>query len=164
MNELRAFDGRHCSPLGILPNFPIELGGKMVLINVVVMDGPIDCNILMGHDFIYAMSVVVSSLFRVMIFPHEGHIITIDKISYTNTPPQDSHNRISHHVAHNESMHYVSTATSHATSIPPKNDPMPLEPPPHHLGLEDGWIHSSLGTSMHVSSPKHKINHEISTT
>jgi hypothetical protein len=61
-------------------------------------------------------------------------------------------------------MHYVSTATSHATSTPPKNDPMPLEPPPHHLGLEDGWIHSSLGESMHVSSPKPKRNHEISTT
>jgi hypothetical protein len=61
-------------------------------------------------------------------------------------------------------MHYVSTATSHATSTPLKNDPMPLEPPPHHLGLEVGWIHSSLGESMHVSSPNPKRNHDLSTT
>jgi hypothetical protein len=63
MNELRDFDGRLCSPLGILPNIPIELGGKMVLINVVVMDGLMDYNILLGHDFIYAMIIVVYPLF-----------------------------------------------------------------------------------------------------
>jgi hypothetical protein len=63
MIELRAFDGRLCSPLGILPNLPIELGGKMILINVVVMNGTVDYNILLGHDFIYSMNFVVSSLF-----------------------------------------------------------------------------------------------------
>jgi hypothetical protein len=86
MNELRAFDGQIYSPLGILPNIPIELGGKMVFINVAVMDGLVDYNILLGCDFIYAMSSVVSSLFRVMIFPHEGCIITIDQLSYTDPP------------------------------------------------------------------------------
>jgi hypothetical protein len=63
MNELRDFDGRLYSPLGILSNIPIELGGKMVLINVVVMDGLKDYNILLGHDFIYAMIIVYYPLF-----------------------------------------------------------------------------------------------------
>ena len=63
MKELRDSDGRLYFPLGILPNILIELGGNMVLINVVVMDGSMDYNILLGCDFIYAMSVVVSSLF-----------------------------------------------------------------------------------------------------
>jgi hypothetical protein len=63
MIELRTFDGRICSPLGILPNLPIELGGKTVLINFVVVDGQVNYNILLDHDFIYAMSVLVSSLF-----------------------------------------------------------------------------------------------------
>jgi len=76
--ELRALDGRICSPLGILPNIPIKVGGKMILINVVVMIGLMDYNILLGHDFIYSMNVVVSSLFWVMISPPEGYIITID--------------------------------------------------------------------------------------
>jgi hypothetical protein len=164
MTELISFDGRLCSPLWILPNLLIEMGGKIVLINVVVVDGLVDYNILLGCDFIYAMSVLVSSLFPVIIFPHEGCIITIDKLSYIDPSPQDSHNRISHHVAHIESMHYVSTSTSHETSTPLTNDPMPIEPPPHHLGLKDVWIHSSLGKYMHVSSPKPKRNHELSTT
>jgi hypothetical protein len=78
MTELRSFDGRLCSLLGILPNLPIELGGKTVLINVAIMNGLMDYNILLGRDFIYAMNVVASSFFQVMIFPHEGHMITID--------------------------------------------------------------------------------------
>ena len=63
MMELISFDGRLCSPLGILANLPIKLSGKTILINVVVMDGPMDYDILLDCDFIYAMSVVVSSLF-----------------------------------------------------------------------------------------------------
>jgi hypothetical protein len=86
MTEFRAFDGRLYLPLGILPNLPIELGGKTILINVAIMTGLVDYNILIGHDFIYAMNVVVSSLFRVMIFPHEGCIITIDQLSYSDPP------------------------------------------------------------------------------
>jgi hypothetical protein len=88
MTELRAFDGRIISPLGILPNLPIELGGKMVLINVVVMDSLVDYNILLGHDFIYVMSFVVSSLLRFMIFQHEGCTITINHLSYNNPHPR----------------------------------------------------------------------------
>ena len=63
MTKLIGLDGRLCSPLGIFPDLPIEFGGKTILINVVVMDGPMDYNILLDCDFIYAMSVVVSSLF-----------------------------------------------------------------------------------------------------
>jgi hypothetical protein len=59
----------------------------MVLINVGVMIGLVDYNILLGYDFIYAMNFVVSSLFQVMIFPHEGCIITIDQLSYSDSPP-----------------------------------------------------------------------------
>jgi len=87
MTELRAFDGRILPHLGILPNLPINLGGKMIVTNIFVMIGPMDLNILLGHDFIYAMNFVVSSLFQVMIFPHEGHIITIDYLPYYDSPP-----------------------------------------------------------------------------
>jgi hypothetical protein len=41
---------------------------------------------------------------------------------------------------------------------------MNIEPPSHHLGLEVGWIHSSLGTPMHIYSPNQKRNHDLSTT
>lgn len=143
MTELRAFYGRLYSPLRILANLPIQLGGKTILINFVVMNGPVDYNILSGHDFIYAMNDVVSSLFWAMIFPHEGWIITIDQLSYSNPPtPQYFHNRTSPHVSHIKSMHFVSTATTRATPTPLKNESMALESPPHHLGLGlGGFIH-----------------------
>jgi hypothetical protein len=42
---------------------------------------------LLGHDYFYAMKVVVSTLFHVMHFPHNGNISTIDKISSDNHHP-----------------------------------------------------------------------------
>jgi hypothetical protein len=61
-----------------------------------------------------------------MILPHEGHIVTIDQLSYFDPPSYDSHNKISYYVTHIESMHYVSTTTSCVSSTPIKCDPMAL--------------------------------------
>ena len=41
-----------------------------------------DFNLLLGRDYTYAMGVLVSSLFRVVCFPHEGRIVTIDQLSF----------------------------------------------------------------------------------
>ena len=37
---------------------------------------------LLGHDYVYAMKAVVSTLFRAMHFPHDGKIMTIDQLSF----------------------------------------------------------------------------------
>ena len=70
------------APLGILPHFPITLEGKTVYIDVMVVQGPLDFNILLGNDYVYAMKAIVSTLFRVMYFPHDGNIVTIYKLSF----------------------------------------------------------------------------------
>ena len=54
---------------------------------MMVVDRPLDFNMLLGRDFSYAMNVVVSSLFRVMYFPHNRNIVTIDKLASNNHPP-----------------------------------------------------------------------------
>jgi hypothetical protein len=64
--------------MGVLPQLPITLGGKIVLIDMMVIDSPLDFNMLLGRDYVYTMNAVVSSLFRVMCFPHNGNIVTID--------------------------------------------------------------------------------------
>jgi hypothetical protein len=64
--------------LGVLPQLPISLGGKIVLVDVIVVQGPLDFNMLLGRDYVYAMKYVVSTLFGVMHFPHNGSIVTID--------------------------------------------------------------------------------------
>ena len=71
---------------------PITLGEKTIYIYVMVVQGPLDFNLLLGHDYSYAMGALVSSLFRVIFFPHEGQIITIYQLSFfgpnvTSGPP-----------------------------------------------------------------------------
>ena len=48
----------------------------------MVVQGPLDFNLLLGCDYVYIMKVVVSTLFRVMYFPHDGKIVTIDQLSF----------------------------------------------------------------------------------
>ena len=48
----------------------------------MVIQGPLDFNILLKRDYVYAMKAVVSTLFRVMQFPHDGNILTIDQLSF----------------------------------------------------------------------------------
>jgi hypothetical protein len=76
------FNRRSSEPLGILPQSPITLGGKIVCIDVMVVQGPLDFNLLLGWDYVYAMKVVVSTLFQAMCFVHNGNIVTIDQLSF----------------------------------------------------------------------------------
>ena len=81
-NHILYFSRRPTASLGILPHLPITLGGKTVCIDVMVVQGPLDFNLLLGHDYVYAMKDVVSMLFRVMNFPHDGNIVTINQLSF----------------------------------------------------------------------------------
>ena len=48
----------------------------------MVVQGPLDLNFLLGRDYVYAMKVGVSTLFRVIHFFHDGKIVTIDQLSF----------------------------------------------------------------------------------
>jgi hypothetical protein len=80
--NLLAFNRRTSQPLGTLPQFPINLGGKTIFIDVMVVRDPLDFALLLGKDYVYFMKDVVSTLFRVIYFPHNGRIVTIDQISF----------------------------------------------------------------------------------
>jgi hypothetical protein len=77
-HELLDFDRRPSEYLGVIPEFPISLGGKTIRVDVIVVQGSLDFNMLLEHDYVYAMNDVVSTLFRVMHFHHNGRIVTID--------------------------------------------------------------------------------------
>ena len=79
---LKAFDGHTFKPHGIIPAFPIELGGNTLSVEVEVVDAPINYNLLLGRNYTHAMSAIVSTVFRVICFPHEGNIVTIDQLDY----------------------------------------------------------------------------------
>ena len=54
------------------------------MIEVEVVDGPLDYNILLGRNWMYSMQAVASSLFQVLCFPFNGKIVTIDQTSLKN--------------------------------------------------------------------------------
>jgi hypothetical protein len=84
---LRAYDGRPSSPEGLFQNVPVELGGKTILIDIEVIDAQLDYNILLGCSYMYAMKAVASSVFRTIMFPHNGKIVTIDQVSHYEPNP-----------------------------------------------------------------------------
>jgi hypothetical protein len=89
-SELLDFGRRSNECLGILPQFPIMLGGNFFLVDILVVLGLLDFIFLLGCDYVYAMNVVVSMLFCVMHFPHNGSIFTIDQISSDNHHPSST--------------------------------------------------------------------------
>lgn len=83
MRNLTGFNKGTSRPLGILPDVTITLRRKTVHVNVMVVQGPLDYNLLLGHDYIYSMGAIVSSLFKVMCFPHEGRVVKlVDQLSF----------------------------------------------------------------------------------
>jgi hypothetical protein len=58
------------------------LEGKTVFIDVMVVQDPLDFSLLLGRDYVYAMKAIVSTLFRVIYFPHDGRVVTIDQLSF----------------------------------------------------------------------------------
>ena len=87
--NLTAFDGGTSQPLGILPKFPITLGGKTVYIDVSVTQGASEFSLLLGCDYVYAMGALLASLFLVIFFPHDGRIVMIDQLAFVRlqAPP-----------------------------------------------------------------------------
>jgi len=79
---LEAFDGRESRPFGILQRLPISLEGKTVEVEVEVVDANLTYNLLLGRCWSYAMQAVASSVFRVIRFPHQGKIVTVDQLSF----------------------------------------------------------------------------------
>jgi len=48
----------------------------------MVVQGPLDYNLLLGRDYIYNMGAIVCSLFQVMCFPYEGRMVQlVDQLS-----------------------------------------------------------------------------------
>ena len=81
-SQLLAFVRRTCIALGILSQTPVTLGGNTVLVDFMVIEDPLELNMLLWHDYIYAMQAMVSKFFRVMYFNHGEEIVTIDQLDF----------------------------------------------------------------------------------
>jgi hypothetical protein len=83
-NTLRAFNGSGFKPYGVLSSLPVTLEGKTVQVEVEVFDTPLDYNLLLGCSWVDSMRVVVSTLFRVVRFPHQEKVVTVDQLAFFN--------------------------------------------------------------------------------
>jgi hypothetical protein len=54
----------------------------MIFIDVMVVQDPLDFYLLLGRDYVYSMKAIVSNLFCVIYFPHDGRMVTIDQLSF----------------------------------------------------------------------------------
>ena len=61
-SQLLTFDRRNCLALGILHQTPVTLGGKIVLVDFMVIEDPLDFNMLLGHDYVYAVKFSYAKL------------------------------------------------------------------------------------------------------
>ena len=89
-NMLTYFDGHSFLPHGILPTFLVQLGGKTVEVDVDVVYAPLDYNLLLGRNWTYAMTAIISSIFCTLFFSHDGNIMTIDEFSFVYASPNSS--------------------------------------------------------------------------
>ena len=103
---LKAFDVRGFQPYGILQDLPTEVEGKVVNLDVEVVDAPMDYNLLLGRSWSYAMTAVVSSIFHLIMFPHKGKIVKIDQLSYYSSDP-----------ASTDSIQHIGKLTSHYKDV-----------------------------------------------
>jgi hypothetical protein len=84
---LTAFNSRSFRPHGIIPSFHVQLGGKTMCIEVEVVNAPLDYNLLLERSWTYDMHAVVATVFRVLLFPHEGQIMTINQFPLFRPDP-----------------------------------------------------------------------------
>lgn len=60
------------------------------MIKVEVFDAQLNYNLFLGLSWTYAMSAVVSSLFRMIQFPHKGKFVKVDQLSYYTLDPNST--------------------------------------------------------------------------
>jgi hypothetical protein len=89
-NTLKAFNGSGFKPYGVLPSVLITLEGKTINVEVEVFDTPLDYNLLLGRSWINSMRAVVSTLFWIVHFPHQGKVVTVDQLAFFNSDTRTS--------------------------------------------------------------------------
>jgi hypothetical protein len=77
-------------PYSVLPSFSIILKVKSLNVEVEVFDAPLDYNLLLGRSWIDSMRTVVSTIFCVLCFLHQGKVMIVDQLAFFNF---DSHTR-----------------------------------------------------------------------
>jgi hypothetical protein len=142
--NLLSFDRRTSQTLGTLPQFPITLGGKTIFIDVMVVQDPFDFALLLRQDYVYAMKAIVSTIFCVISFPHDGIIMTIDQLSFIDPNWINSLNgSYMQTISPLTQVNYV--ALSPMPSATDEDEPLTISSTSYDLDLVVDMVISSVG-------------------
>jgi hypothetical protein len=89
-NTLKYLNGTKFKCYGVLIALSISLEGKSVTVEVEVFDTSLDYNLLIGHSWKDVMSTIVSTLFHVIRFPHQGKFVTVDQLTFFSSDSSTS--------------------------------------------------------------------------
>jgi hypothetical protein len=130
----------------------VQLGKKNVSVDVEVVYAPLDYKLLLGISWFYAMTVVASSVFRCVQFPHQGKIVTIDQLDYctpnthtlaTNNIPFLGDHKITYESIGVGLLKYSSLMGTFPTPLPPTT---------HHISTIN-MISTTAYQSLESSDP-----------
>jgi hypothetical protein len=128
------------------------LGGKTVTVDVEVVDAPLDYNLLLGRSWFYAMTVVASSVFRCVQFPHQGKIVTVDQLDFCTTDARaPATNNIPFLGDHKITYESIGVGLLKDSSLM-GTFPTPLPPTTHHIASVD-MISTAAYQSLESSDP-----------
>jgi hypothetical protein len=149
---LHAFDGRVFHPHGLLQSLPIQLGGKTIIVDVEVVDAPLDYNLLLGRSWFYAMTIVASSVFRCVLFPHQGKIVIVDQLDLCTTDARaPATKNIPFMGDHKITYESIGVGLLKYSSLM-GTFPTPLPPTTHHISTID-MISTAAYQSLESSDP-----------
>ena len=80
--------------MGILAQTLVTLGEKTVLVDFMVIEDPLDFNMILGRDYVYAIQVVVSTFFRVMYFNHGKEFVIVDRLDFIDPSPNPTRDQV----------------------------------------------------------------------
>jgi hypothetical protein len=149
---LRTFYGHGFHPHGILQSLPIQLGGKTVIVDVEVVNAPLDYNLLLGRSWFYAMTVIASLVFRCVQFPHQDKIVTVDQLDFCTTDARvPATNNIPFLGDHKITYESISVGLLKDSSLM-GTFPTPLPPNKNHIAIVN-MISTAAYQSLASSDP-----------
>ena len=80
--------------MGILSQIPVTFGGKTILVEFMVIEDPLEFNMLLRRDYSYPMQAMVSTFFRVIYFNHGEEIVTIDQLDFLHPSPDPNSDQV----------------------------------------------------------------------
>lgn len=166
---LRDYNEHASQPQGILPNMPVELACKDVLIDIEVVNDQLDYNLLLGRSCMHAMKVVSSTIFWTMMFPStffwnmmfldEENIVKIVQLTYYGLKRPATPEKILPMVdnsINNASIPSLTTISPSVFKEPPMTTTFLELPPPSegvHI-LDLCTLSSDIPTTQQLTQPQ----------